>query len=57
MLIKFIANSAMCKLSLTEKLWTIKRINNNNILNKNYELINNKRHLNKLLLKHAKKKQ
>ena len=34
------ANSTMCKLCLTEKLWIINHINDNNILNKKSELIN-----------------
>ena len=51
------ANSVMCKLYWTEKLWIINHINNNNILNKKSELINNCRNLNKFLLKHVTKKQ
>ena len=51
------ANSKMCKLCLTEKLWIINHINDNNILNKNSELINKCRHLNKFLLKRVTKKQ
>ena len=51
------ANPTMCKLCLTEKLWIINHINDNNILNKKSELINKCRHLNRFLLKHVKKKQ
>ena len=49
------ANLTMCKLCLTEKLWIINQINNNNILNKKSELINKCRHLKKFLLKQVKK--
>ena len=49
------ANSTMCKLRLTEKLWIINHINDNNILNKKSELVNKYRHLDKFLLKHVKK--
>ena len=51
------ANLTMCKLCLTEKLWIINHINDNNMLNKKSELINKCRHLRKFLLKHVKKKQ
>ena len=51
------ANSTMCKLCLTENLWIINHINDNNIINKKSELINKRKHLNKFLLKHVKKKQ
>ena len=44
------ANSTMCKLCLTDKLWIIHHINDNNILNKKSELINKCKHLNKFLL-------
>ena len=46
-----------CVNYLTEKLWIINQINDNNILNKKSELINKCRHLNKFLLKHVQKKQ
>ena len=51
------ANSTMCKLCLTEKLWIINHINDNDILNKNSKLVSKCTHLNKFLLKHVKKKQ
>ena len=51
------ANLIMCKLCLTEKLWIINHINDNNMLNKKSELVNKCRHLKKFLLKHVKKKQ
>ena len=51
------ANSVMCKLCLTEKLWIINHIYDNNISNKKSHLINKCRPLNKFLLKHVKKKQ
>ena len=38
------ANPGTCKLCLTEKLWIINCINDNNILNKTLELINKCRH-------------
>ena len=44
------ANSTMCKLCLTDKLWIIHHINDNNILNKKSELINKCKLLNKFLL-------
>ena len=47
------ANSRMCKLCLTVKLWMIDHINHNNILNKNSEVITKCIHLNKFLLKHV----
>ena len=46
-----------CVNCLTEKLWIINQINDNNILNKKSELINKCRNLNKFLLKHVQKKQ
>ena len=49
------ANSTICKLCLTEKLWIVNHISDNNILNKKSELINKCRHLKKFLLKHVKK--
>ena len=51
------AYSRMCKLCLTEKLWIINHINDNNILNKKSERINKCRYLNKFLVKHVKKKE
>ena len=51
------ANSTMCKFYLTEQLWIINHINDNNILNKKSELIKKCRHLNKFLLRYVKKKQ
>ena len=43
-----------CQLCLTEKLWIIKFIDNNDLLNKKSELINKYRHLNKFLLANVK---
>ena len=50
-------NLAMRKFCLTKRLRIINHINDMNILHKKSELINNCRHLNKFLLKYAKKKQ
>ena len=44
----------MCVLYLTEKLWIISFIHDNNYLHKNSELINKCRHINKHLLKNVK---
>ena len=41
----------MCILCLTEKLWIINVIHNNNYLNKQSELINKCRHINKFFIK------
>ena len=49
------ANSTRCNLCLTEKLWIINSINDENCLNKKLELISKCRHLNKVLLKSVKK--
>ena len=49
------ANSMRCNLCLTEKLWIINCINDENCLNKKSELISKCRHLNKVLLKSVKK--
>ena len=49
-------NPLMCKLCLTEKLWIINFINDENMLNKKSELISKCRHLNKHLLRNVKKK-
>ena len=49
--------NTMCKLCLTEELWIINHINDNNILNKKSELSNKCKHLNKFLLKHVKKSE
>ena len=49
------ANSTRCNLCLTEKLWIINSINDENCLNKKSELISKCRHLNKVLLKSVKK--
>ena len=49
-------NSLLCKLCLTEKLWIINFINDDNLLNKKSELISKCRHLNKHLLRNVKKK-
>ena len=45
----------MCILCLTEKLWIINFIYDNNYLNKKSELINKCRHINKFLLKNVKR--
>ena len=50
------ANSTICKLCLTEKLWVINHINDNNILNKKSELITKCRHFKKVLIKTCKGK-
>ena len=44
----------MCILCLTEKLWIINFIHDNNYLNKKSELINKCRHFNKFLLRNVK---
>ena len=49
------ANSTRCNLCLTEKLWIINSINDENSLNKKSELISKRRHLNKVLSKSVKK--
>ena len=49
------ANSTRCNLCLTEKLWIINSINDENCLNKRSELISKCRHLKKVLLKSVKK--
>ena len=49
-------SSITCQLCLTEKLWIIKFINNEDILNKKSELINKCRHLNNFLLANVKNK-
>ena len=49
-------SSIICQLCLTEKLWIIKFINNEDILNKKSELINKCRHLNNFLLANVKNK-
>ena len=48
------ANSKRCNLCLTEKLWIINSINDENCLNKKSEFINKCRHLNKVLLQNVK---
>ena len=49
-------NPVLCKLCLTEKLWIINFINEENMSNKKSELISNCRHLNKYLLRNVQKK-
>ena len=49
-------NLLLCKLCLTEKLWIIKFINDENMLNKKSELVSKCRHLNKHFLRNVKKK-
>ena len=44
----------ICILCLTEKLWIINFIHDNNYLNKKSELINKCRHFNKFLLRNVK---
>ena len=45
----------MCIVCLSEKLWIINFILDNNYLNKKSELINKCRHINKFLLKNVKR--
>ena len=45
----------MCILCLTEKLWIINFIHDSNYFNKNSELVNKCKHINKCLLKNVKR--
>ena len=49
------SRQSKCFLCLTEKLWMINFIHDNNYLNKKSELINKCRHINKFLLKNIKR--
>ena len=49
-------NPLLCKLYLTEKLWIINYLNDENMLNKKSELLSRCRHFKKHLLGNAKEK-